>query len=128
MNSYGYWQFKAEPGLFQIKSFHQVLNQEISVHSFSWKFFPLKIHLIGEEEICYEDIDKAHIFVVASGRLSKIMMLSALKHSTNSSLNFCFSKIIFLLHSKIPFLKWQKNTPLNFNLWVHVATLASTPT
>jgi SPX domain protein involved in polyphosphate accumulation len=62
------------------------------------KFFPLKIHFVEDEEICYVDIEKTHIFVFISGsyglrnKFNTCMVRHRESANDNDSLEISFHK------------------------------------
>lgn len=101
MKNKGYWQLKANAGLYKVKSTNYDMLKEtenLIVSSFVWKQHILKLRKSSNQnnDVKIEAVDdgKIHIFVVASGhlyeRLAKIMMLSAMNHSEGATCKFWF--------------------------------------
>lgn len=102
MKNKGYWQLKANAGLYIVKSTNYEMLSEtenLVVASFVWRQNLLKLRKPQKEQSADVAIDavddgKIHIFVVASGhlyeRLAKIMMLSAMNHAEGATCKFWF--------------------------------------
>ena len=99
ISEHGYWQLKANPGLFKVHAFNNYeINSKSSIQvvdSFNWKQNTIRLIKTNNSLNNVQDDGKIHIFAVTSGhlyeRLSKIMMISAIKNA-NTTIKFWFFK------------------------------------